>query len=125
MIIRNFEDLEIWQLSRDLAIDIYKLTSKFPRSEQFGLTPQIRSAAVSVSANIAEGFGRYHLKDKINFFYNARGSLLEVQSHFLIAEGLGLVEREDLGDIPKKVKNLGIKINNFIGSLKNYRPTTE
>jgi four helix bundle protein len=63
MAIKNFEDLEVWQLAKALTVKIYRLTAKFPSEEKYGLSSQLRSAAVSVGANIAEGFGRYH-------FYN-------------------------------------------------------
>ena len=118
MVIKSFEDLEIWQLSKQLSIDVYKLTSDFPDSEKFGLTSQMRSATVSIAANIAEGFGRYHLKDNIKFLYNARGSLLEVKSHLLIAKEIGLVKDKDFQKLLKKIKNLGVKLNNLINSLK-------
>lgn len=116
--VKSFEDLEIWQLAEKLAIKIYELTIKFPSSEKFGLVSQLRAAVVSIAANIAEGFGRYHLKDKINFFYNARGSLLEVKSHLLISYKLGLIDNEKQEPILEEMKNLGVKLNNFINSLK-------
>lgn len=82
MAVKSFEDLEIYQLAEELTIEIYKITAKFPKEEQFGLTSQLRRAISSVGANIAEAFGRFHYKDKINFLYHARGSLLETR-HFL------------------------------------------
>lgn len=118
MTVSSFEDLEIWQLAEKLAIKIYELTTKFPSSEKFGLVSLLRAAVVSIAANIAEGFGRYHLKDKINFFYNARGSLLELKSHLLIAKDVGLVNKEDSQEILEEIKNLGIKLNNFISALR-------
>jgi four helix bundle protein len=118
MVIKSFEDLEVWQLSRKLVVNIYDLTKDFPDSEKFGLTSQTRSAAVSIAANIAEGFGRYHLKDNIKFLYNARGSLLEVKSHLLIAKEIGLIKDKDLHKLLAEIRNLGVKLNNFINSLK-------
>lgn len=120
MVIKSFEDLEVWQLAKKLSLQIYKLTTKFPDEERFGLISQLCSAAVSIAANIAEGFGRYHTKDKINFFYNARGSLLEVKSHSLIAREVGLINDQDLDQILGEIKILGIKLNNFISSLKSH-----
>lgn len=118
MAVKSFEDLEVWQLSKKLATDIYKLTTKFPKEEKFGLTSQLRSAAVSIPANIAESFGRYHYKDSLKFLYNARGSLFEVQSHLLIADELGSIDKKGLGALSKEIKNLGVKLNNFINSKK-------
>lgn len=117
MAIRSFEDLEVWQLAKNLALEIYKLTKNFPDTERYGLTSQLRSAAVSIAANIAEGFGRYHLKDSVKFYYNARGSLLEVKSHLLIAHECGLIKSEILSSLLLKIRNLGVKLNNFISSL--------
>lgn len=77
MEVKSFEDLEVWQMGRDLVARVYMMTVSLPRSEDFGLTAQIRRAALSVPANIAEGFGRYHYMDKAKFYLNARGSLSE------------------------------------------------
>lgn len=118
MVIRSFEDLEVWQLAKRLAIEIYKLTVEFPNEEKFGLTSQLRSAVTSISANIAEGSGRYHYKDNIKFLYNARGSLLETRSHLLIAKELGFIKNADLDLLLKEIQNLGVKLNNFINFLK-------
>lgn len=82
-IIRNLEDLETWQRARGLAGKIYELTANFPGSEKHILVLQIKRVAVSVPANIAEGFGRYHAQESIQFYRNARGSLYELRSHFL------------------------------------------
>ena len=71
----GFEDLEVWQIGHEMVISIYELTKSLPREEAFGLTSQIKRAALSVPANIAEGFGRYHYMDKAKFYLNARGSL--------------------------------------------------
>lgn len=76
----HFYDLEIWKEANNLCIEIYKITKNFPKCEQFGITDQIRRATSSVGANIAEGFGKYHYKEKIRFYYNARGSVCEVQN---------------------------------------------
>ena len=70
--------MPVWQKAMILAEDIFLITTNLPRNEDYGLTSQLRRAALSESANIAEGFGREHLKDKLNFYYNSRGSLFEV-----------------------------------------------
>lgn len=118
MEIKSFEDLEIWQLAKVLTVKIYKLTAKFPSEEKFGLASQLRSAAVSVGANIAEGSGRYHYKDNVKFLYNARGSLLETKSHLLIVKELGFIKLSDLQLVLKEIQNLGVKLNNFINFLR-------
>ena len=67
--IRNFRDLDAWKKAHDLTIDVYKITEKFPKEELYGIISQLRRAASSVGANIAEGFARYHFKDKVRFYY--------------------------------------------------------
>ena len=91
--IQRFTDLIAWQNAHQLALQIYQLTKEFPIDERFGLTNQMRRAAVSVSANIAEGFGRGTAKDKIQFYLIAVGSLSEVESQLLIAKDLGYMKR--------------------------------
>lgn len=88
MEIRSFEDLEVWQKAKELTIKSYGLTASFPKDEIFGITSQIKKAVLSIPANIAEGFGRFHYLDKAKFYLNARGSLLELKSHLLIASDL-------------------------------------
>lgn len=118
--IKSFEDLEIWKLAVRLSEDIYELTDSFPKGERFGLIDQLRRAIVSISANIAEGFGRYHYKDTVKFLYNARGSLFETRSHLLVADRLGFIasgNKESYEQILKDLKNLSVKLNNFISVI--------
>jgi len=117
--IRSFEDLEIWQLAAELVEKVYQLTEDFPREERYGLVDQLRRASVSVAGNIAEGFGRFHLRDKVHFYYTSRGSLLEIKSHLLISNRLGFAKNKVLfQNIFVLLDNLGIKLNNCINSLK-------
>ena len=81
---KSFEDLEVWQIGKNIVMEAYQLTTHFPKEESFVLTSQIRRAALSVPANITEGSGRYHYLDKAKFYLNARGSLYELKSHLLI-----------------------------------------
>lgn len=78
--IKSFEDLEVWQKGKTLTLRIYDIGTHFPKDEVYGITSQIKRAALSVPANIAEGFGRYHFLDKAKFYLNARGSLYELKS---------------------------------------------
>ena len=84
--ITDFRDLVAWQKAHRLAVNIYKTTEAFPKSEQFGLTNQIRRAIVSVVSNIAEGFGRRTKADRVHFYDMARASLHETQAQLLIAK---------------------------------------
>jgi len=78
--IKHFTDLDVWKETHQLVLGIYQITKSFPKQEIYGLTNQIRRSAVSIESNIAEGFNRYHYGERINFYYDARGSLGELQS---------------------------------------------
>lgn len=89
--IKNFTDLIAWKEAQNYALSIYAITKKFPENERFGLTNQIRRAVVSITSNVAEGFGRNTAKDKAQFYAIAKGSLLESQSQLLLAKDLHYV----------------------------------
>ena len=93
--IRHFTDLIAWQKAHGFTKLVYRITKKFPPEEQFGLTSQLRRAASSVSANIAEGYGRYHFKDKLRFYYQARGSNTECQNHLILAHDLSFTSDDE------------------------------
>lgn len=121
-----FEKLEVWQLSRILVADIYRLTDKFPDKERFGLTNQIRRASTSVSANLAEGSARATSKDQAHFSNIAYASLIETLSHLIIAVDLKFAEEKELLMLREKIEPLSLKINNlrkkqssFISKLKS------
>jgi four helix bundle protein len=80
--IESFQDLVVWQKSMDLVTECYQLVQRLPQSEQYGLASQMRRAAVSIPANIAEGFGRWHSKEFIHFLLVANGSLKELETIF-------------------------------------------
>lgn len=115
--IRDFTDLEVYQLSLDLSLNVYKLVNNFPSDERFGLIDQLKRCSSSVGANIAEGFGRYHKKDFIKFLYNARGSLNETRHFMILSEKLHYIKDSELQSIEQDIKNLGIKLNNLIKSI--------
>ncbi len=105
--IGSFKDLKVWQLGMDIVMDVYKLTEIFPREELYGLTSQVRRAAVSVPANIAEGFRRYHPKEHKQFLAVARGSAAELETELLIAKRLGYISEEDLETLSSELESLG------------------
>jgi len=90
--LRDFKELEVWQKVRRLAVATYKATESFPRVEQFGLTGQSRRAAISVAANIAEGWGRGSTREYVQFLLVARGSLVELETLLIIAEDLAYLK---------------------------------
>lgn len=101
--IRSFKDLRTWQASYDLALIVYSTTKTFPDYENFALSSQLRRAVVSISSNIAEGFSRSGLKEKIQFYHIAKGSLTEVESQLLIANGLGYVSKPQYDELMDKI----------------------
>ena len=122
MEVKSFENLEVWQIGRDLVTKVYTLTASLPQSEAFGLIAQIKRAALSVPANIAEGFGRYHYMDKARFYLNARGSLYELKSHLLIARDLRyLKQSQPVYDVLTLVDNLSVKLSNLIATTRKLK----
>lgn len=118
--INNFYDLDCWKKGHGFVLEIYEITKDFPKEEIFGIISQIRRAVVSIVANIAEGFGRYHYKDKIKFYYNSRGSVAEVQSLLFIAKDLNYLKNDKfdrLISISNEVRQL---INGLIRSLEVF-----
>ena len=91
MFVYSFEKLDVWQLSWEFTKDIYNLTSKYPKSELFGLTNQMRRAAVSVSSNIAEGVSRKTNKEKARFTSISFGSIIEILNQLIISRDLGFI----------------------------------
>jgi four helix bundle protein len=106
----RFEKLEVWQAARAANVMIYKLTSNFPKHEMFAMTSQIRRAAVSVSANIAEGSGRNSDKDFAHFLEQAYGSLMETAAIFYLALDVGYVADGELDLLFKELEVLAKRI---------------
>ena len=94
-VIRGFRDLEVWQKAVDLVVETYRVTRTFPADERYGLTAQLRRAAVSVPSNIAEGRGRFGLRGFIYHLSVANGSLMELETQFLISERLDYLKPGD------------------------------
>jgi four helix bundle protein len=92
--IKSFTDLKVWQEGHKLVILIYEVTKDFPKEELFSLTNQMRRAVASITANIAEGFGRQNIKEKIQFYYLAQGSLTELKNYIFIAKDVGYFNKE-------------------------------
>lgn len=119
---KSYEELDVWQKAVSLAIEIYKATEPFPRAEKFGLTGQIRRAITSLPANIAEGWGRGSTKEYIQFLLVARGSLLELETHLLIAQKLDYLKEEQLGNLRMKTRQIGRMLNGLIQALRRRGP---
>jgi four helix bundle protein len=116
--VKDFYDLEVWKRSHQLTIKLYKVTEAFPKDERFGLIDQMRRAISSVSANIAEGFNRYHPKDKSKFYYNARASISESKSHILLAKDLQYIQAANADLIMKELAEIEMMLNGLISSIR-------
>ena len=115
---KDFEDLPIWKESRDLVVWIYKLTKEGKFAKDWCLTNQIRSASLSISSNIAEGFDRSSRKEFIRFLYIAKGSVSEVRSQILVCIELGYIERNESKILLERTKSLAKQIGALISFLK-------
>jgi four helix bundle protein len=107
MEVKSHRDLQVWKSSMDLVVAVYKLTANFPGTEKYGLSSQLQRAVVSVPANIAEGYGRRHRKEYLRFISIAHGSLLEAETHLLIALRPEYITRENLGEIWNLIQDVG------------------
>lgn len=116
--IKFFTELKVWQEGHSLVLDIYSATKKFPKQENYGLTSQIRRAAVSVTSNIAEGFKRETHKDKLHFYIMAHGSLSEVQNQLIIARDVFYITDDHFSAMFKKSDFVDRLLTGFIKSTK-------
>lgn len=116
--IDSFEKLNVWLDAQDLAVNVYRLSESFPKSEQFGLTNQLRRASTSISANNAEGFGRQSQKEKVQFYSIAYGSLLEVKNFIYLAQKLGFCSENDSQQLIESITSLQKMINALIKSVR-------
>lgn len=114
---QTFEELEVWKESQNLAVKVYKTTKDFPKDELYSITSQVRRAAGSISANIAEGFGRTSQKDKIHFMTIAYGSLLETKNFLYLSARLGYIEQKELDQLIEHVVICQKLLNSFRRSL--------
>jgi four helix bundle protein len=114
----SHRDLRVWQTAMEIATDCYSLAKRLPREELFGLTSQLRKAAASVPANIAEGHGRYTVKESIRYLNIANGSLVEVDTHLELAVRIGYLTSGDVAPIAEKARILGAMIGAFKSSLR-------
>jgi len=113
----KYSDLQVWQKAIDLVTEIYGLTANFPADERFGLVSQVRRAAVSIPANIAEGHGRKSTNAFLNHLSIANGSLMELETHLQISLRLGFVSEKNIAAILPKTDEIGKMISGLRNSL--------
>ncbi|MBU0976381.1 MAG: four helix bundle protein [Patescibacteria group bacterium] len=113
----KLDNLEVYQLARRLVKKVYYLSEKFPDKEKFNLSSQLTRAVISVGANIAEGNGKFTPNDQRRFCFIARGSLFEVFFCLQVASDLGYITAEEFRTINLGIRNLSVKLNNYIGYL--------
>lgn len=118
MRVKGYQELRVWQNSMQLARKVYEVTKQFPREETYGLTSQMRRAAISVSSNIAEGQGRSSRGEFKQFLCIARGSLFELETQFLLARSLGYISETDTSSIERALSDVAPVLNALIRSLK-------
>ena len=114
----SHKKLDVWKLSVEFVADIYMLTEAFPKTEMYGITNQLRRAAVSVAANIAEGASRRTGPDKRRFFEISRSSLVEIDSHLEVSLRLKFCKEENLRITSGKINHLFAMLTNLIKSTK-------
>ena len=110
----SYRELIAWQRAKILALEVYRFTRKFPKDEIYGLTSQMRRAAVSVPSNIAKGKGRYSKKELVQFLYKARGSLLELETQLSIAHDLAYIDSQTFETMERKTEELRRILNGLV-----------
>ena len=118
MHVEHHKDLRVWSLAMELAVKSYQATQAFPRSERFGLVSQIRRAAVSVPANIAEGAGRGSRAEFARFISIARGSIAELETHILLSHALGFIRERELLDDLEQVRRMLIGLHRSLVEIE-------
>jgi four helix bundle protein len=115
----NFEKLDVWKTSKQLAVYIYQLIEKFPQEEKFALCDQLRRACISIPSNIAEGSGRISVREKVHFISIAYGSLMEVYCQLQIAEELRYIHDEDIKGIYNLINKTSLLMTKYRDYLSN------
>jgi four helix bundle protein len=110
----NFTELDVWREARVLVKMIYDCLQKFPKEEMYGLQSQIKRSAISIPSNIAEGCGRNHIKDTMQFLYIARGSAYELETQLYLSLDLNFIDEEQLNILLEKLKRIRILLAGFI-----------
>ena len=122
--VRSFEDLEVWKSCRDVRLFVAELVNKLPADERYRLRDQMIRAARSATANIAEGFGRFHYQENIQFCRQARGSLYELLDHLITGNDENLFTSQEVKQARKLIEKAIALCNGYIGYLQKARRVT-
>ncbi|NLF58104.1 MAG: four helix bundle protein [Candidatus Hydrogenedens sp.] len=118
---KSYRELQVWQKAVDMVVSVYEVTAEFPAQEKYGLASQTQRAAVSVPANIAEGYGRVHRGDYVHHLSIARGSLAELETHVTIAARLGFIQRDKALNLWNMTQETGRMLTSMILSLQGKK----
>ncbi len=119
---RDFTELDVWKLAHELRLKVYILTNYLPKSEQFNVISQIKRSSDSVGANIAEGHGRFHYQENIQFCRQARGSLEETRDHLIFIKDSKMIKKvSSLEYLVNLCEQIKFKLNGYIGYLKRCK----
>ena len=119
--IKSFTDLIAWRKGHQLVLAVYKSTNEFPKKEIFALTNQMCRCAVSITSNIAEGFSRKGIKEKIQFYHMSLGSLTELQNQLLIARDIDYLSKNEFTELADQTVEVSKLINGLVRSLKKSK----
>ncbi len=114
----HWSDLDLWNKSHEFVKDIYKVTTDFPKAEMYGLTSQLRRAAVSVPTNVVEGFSRKSTKEYLQFLFHSRGSLEEVRYLLLLSKELEFLDEDKYTELEDSSEDVSKMLNGLISTLK-------
>jgi four helix bundle protein len=120
--ISSYRDLQVWQHAMDLLVDVYKITSSFPKEEVYNLTSQLKRAAVSIPSNIAEGSSRRSTAEFMRFINIATGSLAELETQLIAAERLGYLASQNMPKLQEQTDKLSRKLQKLYDALKQKQP---
>ncbi|MCX6150937.1 MAG: four helix bundle protein [Ignavibacteriales bacterium] len=119
--VKYFTDLECWKLGRKVRQEIYKVVRILPDEEKFDLAPQLRRAGVSITANIAEGFGRYHYQENIQFCRHSRGSLYETHDHLTTCLDENYIDKNKFDELTILIEQTAKTLNGYIRWLNKQK----
>ena len=123
--VRTFQDLEVWQVGRDVRVRLYIVVNRLPDSERYNLSAQIRRAAVSLTANVAEGYGRFHFKENIQYCRITRGSAYELIDHLITCQDERYLAKEEVEALHCELLTFVRLFNGYIRSIGTSKRTDD